>query len=193
MHTKQQFIGIGGGTGSGKSTVAEEVVRRLEGRYRVHLIHQDQFFKPVDQLPTFYSEFHQEPRPDFNRPDSFRVEVMVAHCAAVSGYDVVILEGILALYYPALRQLMDIKCYIDTPLEEMLIRRTERNLARGYGGPFAEIAHYNLECVTPQHLRYNLPTRRFANIIIPNGLHEEGEREAGVGRLCSMIVGAIGD
>lgn len=193
MHTKQQFIGIGGGTGSGKSTVAEEVVRRLEGRYRVHLIHQDQFFKPVDQLPTFYSEFHQEPRPDFNRPDSFRVEVMVAHCAAVSGYDVVILEGILALYYPALRQLMDIKCYIDTPLEEMLIRRTERNLARGYGGPFAEIAHYNLECVTPQHLRYNLPTRRFANIIIPNGLHEEEERKEGVGRLCSMIVREIGD
>ncbi|MCA9997850.1 MAG: hypothetical protein KDE56_18955, partial [Anaerolineales bacterium] len=128
-----------------------------------------------------------------NRPDSFRVEAMVAHCTAVFGYDVAILEGILALYYPALRQLMGIKCYIDTSLEEMLIRRTERNLARGYGGPFAEIAHYNLECVTPQHLRYNLPTRRFADIIIPNGLHEEGEREAGVGRLCSMIVREIGD
>ena len=190
---KHLFIGIGGGTGSGKSTIAAEVVRRLEASCRVHLIHQDQFFKPVDQLPTFYSDYHQAPRPDFNRPDSFRVEAMVAHCTAVFGYDVVILEGILALYYPALRQLMDIKCYIDTPLEEMLIRRTERNLARGYGGPFAEIAHYNLECVTPQHQRYNLPTRRFANFIISNGLHEEGEREEAVGRLCGMIMRKIGD
>lgn len=184
---KQLFIGIGGGTGSGKSTVAAEVVGRFGESYRVHLIHQDQFFKPVDQLPTFYSDYHQAPRPDFNRPDSFRVEAMVEHCTAVSGYDVVILEGILVLYYSALRQLMDIKCYIDTPLDEMLIRRTERNLARGYGGPFAEIAHYNLECVTPQHLRYNLPTRRFADIIIPNGLHEEEEREVGVERLCGQV------
>ena len=187
---KQVFVGIGGGTGSGKSTIAAEVVRRLREAYAaldIMLINQDRFFKPVEQLPTFYSEFHQGPRPDFNRPDSFRVEEMVAELTAVSGHDIVILEGILALYYPQLRQLMGIKCYVETPLEEMLIRRTQRNLARGYGGPFAEIAHYNLECVTPQHYRYNHPTKRFADLVIPNGLHEELEREMAVGNLCRLI------
>jgi uridine kinase len=185
MHM-QLFIGIGGGTGSGKTTVADEVVERLRPLH-VHLMHQDAFFKPVAELPTYYSEFYQKPCPDFNRPDSFRVAEMVAACSAVSGYDVVIFEGILALYYAELRALMDISCYVETPLEEMLIRRTQRNLARGYGGPFEEIAHYNLECVTPQHQRFNWPTRRFADVVIPNGLGEDGLKERAVARLVTEV------
>ena len=153
----------------------------------VHLIRQDKFFKPVDQLPTYYSDYWQKPCPDFNRPDSLRVDELVAACTAVSGYDVVLLEGILVLYFPQLRQFMDIKCYVETPLAEMLVRRTQRNLAVGYGGPFEEIAHYNLECVTPQHRRYNHPTKRFADVVIPNGLHEELEREAALEKLCETI------
>lgn len=186
MSTKQLFIGIGGGTGSGKTTVAEEVMERLRP-LNIHLMHQDKFFKPIDELPTYYSEFYQKPCPDFNRPDSFRLEEMVAACTAVSGYDVLILEGILVLYYAELRALMDICAYVDTPLAEMLIRRTQRNLARGYGGPFAEIAHYNLECVTPQHQRYNWPTRRFADVVIPNGLGDELLREKAVLQLLGLV------
>jgi uridine kinase len=183
---QQLFIGIGGGTGSGKTMIAAEVAGRLRP-LNVHLMHQDSFFKPVAELPTYYSHFHQSPRPDFNRPDSFRVAEMVAACTAVSGYDVVILEGILALYYRELRALMDICCYVDAPLEEMLIRRTQRNLARGYGGPYEEIAYYNLECVRPQHRRYNLPTRRFADVVIPNGLGDEVLKERAVERLVELV------
>ncbi|MCB8944242.1 MAG: AAA family ATPase [Ardenticatenaceae bacterium] len=185
---RQLFIGIGGGTGSGKTTIVAEVMERLRP-LNIHLIHQDKFFKPVEELPTYYSDYWQKPCPDFNRPDSLRLEALLAACTAVSDCDVVILEGILVLYFPQLRQLMDIKCYVETPLEEMLIRRTQRNLARGYGGPFEEIAHYNIECVTPQHRRYNHPTKRFADVVIPNGLHEELERETAVARLCAMIEG----
>jgi len=183
---KQLLIGIGGGTGSGKTTIAVEVVERLRP-LNVHLMYQDSFFKPVAELPTYYSDFHQSPRPDFNRPDSFRVGEMVVACTAVTGYDVLILEGILALYYAELRALMDICCYVDAPLEEMLIRRTQRNLARGYGGPYEEIAHYNLECVSPQHRRYNWPTRRFADVVVPNGLGDEMLKEQAVARLIGLI------
>jgi uridine kinase len=183
---KQLFLGIGGGTGSGKTTIAAEVVERLRP-LTVHLMNQDSFFKPVAELPTYYSDFHQSPRPDFNRPDSFRVAEMVEACTAITGYDVLILEGILALYYAELRALMDICCYVDAPLEEMLIRRTQRNLAKGYGGPYEEIAYYNLECVTPQHRRYNWPTRRFANVVILNGLGDEVLKDRAVARLVGLI------
>ena len=186
MSTKQLFIGIGGGTGSGKTTIAAEVVERLRP-LNIYLMNQDRFFKPVAELPTYYSDFHQSPRPDFNRPDSFRVAEMVAACTAVTGCDVLILEGILTLYYAELRALMDICCYVAAPLEEMLIRRTQRNLAVGYGGPYEEIAHYNLECVRPQHRRYNWPTRRFADVVIPNGLGDELLKEQAVARLVGLV------
>jgi uridine kinase len=186
VSTKQLYIGIGGGTGSGKTTIAREIVEGLRP-LNIHLMHQDAFFKPIAELPTYYSEFYQKPCPDFNRPDSFRVAEMVAVCTAVSGYDVVILEGILILYYAELRALMDICCYVDTPLAEMLMRRTMRNHSLGYGGTLEEIAYYNLECVTPQHRRYNLPTKRFADLVIPNGLGDEGLRETAVARLVRMI------
>jgi uridine kinase len=192
MSGAQVFVGVGGGSGSGKSTITGDLASLLAQRagrpLSIHVIHQDQFFKPVAELPTYYSDYHGAPRPDFNRPDSFRVEEMVAHCEAVSGHDVVILEGILALYYPALRCLMDVRCYVDTPLQEMLIRRTRRNLAVGYGGPYEEIAHYNLECITPQHQRYNAPTARFATVIIPNGAGDEAEKNGAMQQAASMIL-----
>ena len=183
-------IWLAGGSGSGKSTIAEMLVERLRP-LTVTLLNQDQFFKPVAQLPTFYSEYHRAPRPDFNRPDSFFTEEMFAAYANVTGCDVVIVEGILVLHYPELRRLWDIQCYVLISLEEMLYRRTERNLARGYGGPFAEIAHYNTECVTPQHHRYNLPQQRYADVIIPNDQHEESDRDSVLDWLSEQILNAF--
>lgn len=183
---RQLFMGIGGGTGSGKSDVAEEIRQRLQP-LDVEVVNQDRFFKPVEELPTYYSEFHRELRRDFNRPDSFKTEEMFAYCAGIRGHDVVILEGILALFYPELRRLMDVKCYVTVSLDEMLIRRTKRNLAVGYGGGFEEIAHYNLECVTRQHERYNAPTIRHADLVIPNGNDDSERREKILAALCRGI------
>ena len=153
----------------------------------VHLIRQDKFFKPIDELPTYYSDFHQKPCPDFNRPDSVRIETLVEACKVVSGYDVVILEGILVLYYAELRALMDICCYVQTPLTEMLIRRTVRNHSVGYGGTLEEIGYYNVECVTPQHRRYNCPTKRFADVVIANGIGDEALRDKAIAKLVDMV------
>ena len=183
----QLFIGIGGGTGSGKSSIARTIQERLIP-LKVEIFTQDQFFKPAHELPTFYSEFHQGPQPDFNRPDSFFTETMFSECARITGHNVVILEGILVLFYPELRALMDIKCYVTLALEEMLIRRTNRNLAVGYGGPYEEIAHYNLECVIPQHNRYNAPTARYADLIIPNDHEDQEKKGAILHNFCEAIL-----
>ncbi len=183
-------IGLAGGSGSGKSTIAGMMMERLRP-LSVQLLNQDKFFKPVEQLPTFYSEYHRAPRPDFNRPDSFRIEKLFSACAGISGCDVAIVEGILVLHYPELRRLMDIRCYVAVSPAEILIRRTERNLAVGYGGPFAEIAHYNVECVIPQHRRYNAPQQRYADVIIPNDLHEAQDRDETLDWLSTQILRAF--
>ncbi len=180
------IIGIGGGTGSGKSTIAAEIQRRL-APLMVTIVNQDKFFKPREEMPTYFSEFFRKPCPDFNRPDSIYADRMIAHCQKLNGMDVAVLEGILMLYYPEMRQLMDLSCYVSLDLDEMLIRRTKRNLAAGYGGDYEEIAHYNLECVTRQHLRYNAPTERLAQLVIPNGTEESAQREEILASLCGTI------
>jgi uridine kinase len=179
-------IGIGGGTGSGKSTVAEEIRIGLQP-LSVEIINLDRFFKPEHKLPKYFSEFHGDYRPDFNAPDSLRVDDMVAYCQAVSSPNVAIFEGHFALYYPEMRALMDVKCYVDADETDMLNRRTRRNLAIGYGGGQETISAYNRECVVPRHREYILPTRRFADIVVPNGISTAFERCEVVTSLCKSI------
>ena len=178
------FIGIGGGSASGKTTIARHIQERLQP-LSVEIIHQDRFFKPAQALPTYYSEIYQEPRPDYNRPDSFNTEEMFAYCRAIQGFDVVILEGILALYYPELREQMDIKCYVAADADERIIRRIKRNLARW---SYDEITNYYLESVRYQHARYNAPTQQHADLVIPGGMAEAVQREAILSALCDTIL-----
>lgn len=183
-------VGIGGGSGSGKSTVAALVRRRLEP-HSVSVINQDRFFYDPSEMPTYYSALHGQPRPDFNHPDSTDGEAMVAACQGVDGVAVVILEGILVLHYPEARALMDIRCYVDTDLDQMLARRTKRNLAAGYGGTAEEIAHYNADCVAPQHRRFNAPTAEHADVLIRNSDGQEDERDRAIAEVCKTIEAAL--
>ena len=187
-HRGYLFIGIGGGSASGKTTIAEQIQERLRP-ITVDLIHQDRFFKPADQLPTYYSEINGEPRPNYNRPDSLKTEEMFAYCRSIESKRIVILEGILALYYPELRELMDIKCYITADADERIIRRIKRNLARW---SYEEITDYYLESVRHEHARYNAPTERFADMVIPGGMEDEAPRDAILDSLCQGIRGAFG-
>jgi len=182
-------IGVAGGSGSGKTTVCRLIADGLRPRV-CEVIGLDRFFKPVDLLPRYRSSLHAEPRPDFNRPDSLMAGEMAAHCRAVTG-GVVLFDGHFALHYPAMRDLMDVKCYVDAPLEEMLRRRTERNLAAGYGGDRETILAYNRECVVPGYEAYILPTRGFADIVIPNGPEDAGARDALIRALCAAIGAAL--
>ena len=178
------FIGIGGGSASGKTTIADEIRGRL-APLSVEIIHQDRFFKPARELPTYYSEIYRKPKPDYNHPDSLKTEEMFACCRSVRGSDVVILEGILALYYPELRERMDIKCYVAADADERIIRRIRRNLPRS---SYDEITHYYLESVRYQHERYNAPTEQYADLVIPGGMADTAQRQAVLDDLCQTIL-----
>jgi len=178
------FIGIGGGSASGKTTIARDISQRL-APLSVEIIHQDRFFKPTHELPTYYSEIHRKPRPDYNRPDSLKADEMFAYCRSVRGADVAILEGILALCYPELREQMDIKCYIAADADERIIRRIRRNLPHS---SYDAITDYYLESVRYQHDRYNAPTERYADLVIPGGMGDTARREAMLDELCRAIL-----
>ena len=178
------MIGIGGGTASGKSTLAAAIAQRLES-LKVEVIGQDRFFKPAADLPPYVLPTRQEPWPDYNRPDSFHAEEMFAHCRSLGGMDVVILEGILVLYYPELRELMDIKCYVAADADERIVRRIRRNLKAGM--ELDEICDYYLDSVRFQHDRFNAPTEKQADLVIPGGAADTEVREEMVEVLCGAI------
>ena len=153
----------------------------------VDLVALDRFFKPVDELPKYYSQYHQGEQPDFNTPDSLIVEDMIAHCRQNFGTEVLILEGHFALYYPEMRGLMDIKCFVSCDLTEMLERRTTRNLAAGYGGDRENILAYNRECVVPRYEQFIKPTIKFADIVIANNRRDVRKRDTLINILCQKI------
>ncbi len=186
----QITIGLAGGSGAGKSTIAAAMAATL-APLRVEVRGLDRFFKPAADLPRYYSAHHAKDCADYNRPDSLLVDEMVAACATPTGVDVVILDGHLALCYPEMRQLMDIKCFVDADVDEMLIRRTQRNLAAGYGGSRDTILHYNRECVMVGYQRYILPARQYADVIIPNATSATAARDALLRDLCDRIRTAI--
>jgi|AP95_1055475.scaffolds.fasta_scaffold08486_3 uridine kinase len=180
-------IGIAGGSGSGKSTIADSIAEGLRPK-SVEIIGLDRFFKPADELPRYYSSHHGEPRADYNRPDSLRVDEMVEFCGRAAAVDVVILDGHLALCYGRMRQLMDIKCFVQTDVEQMLVRRTERNLTARYGGDLDTILNYNRECVEPNYNRYILPARDHADLVIPNDNSSAQARDEVIASLCHSIL-----
>jgi uridine kinase len=182
----QITVGIGGGSGSGKSTIAAALAEQLQP-LQVECIALDRFFKPADELPKYHSTHYGEDHPDFNRPDSLRVQDMVTACAQPAEADVVIMDGHMILCYAEMRDLLDIKCFVDADVEEMLERRTARNLAKNYGGGAEAILHYNRECVVPGYERHILPSRQFADITIPNTASSAVERDATFAALSQRI------
>lgn len=184
-------LGLGGGSGSGKSTVAAQI-RQLLLPLTTEVVTLDRFFKPADQLPRYYSAHLGSPQPDYNAPGSLLVPQMVEHCRQYPAADVHLLDGHFSLHYPELRQLMDLRLFVSADLERMLERRTARNLAAGYGGSHEHILAYNRECVVPGYVGYIEPSRRFAHLEIPNDAEHTGARDTLIAALCSRIQKALG-
>lgn len=178
---------MAGGSGSGKTTVAEEIVRRI-GPDRLVSVHQDRYYRDLSHL-----KFEERARHNFDHPDAMEEELMVEHLELLrSGsatplpvYDfarhvrterteraqprpVILVEGILILAVAAIRNLLDIKLFVDTDPDVRLIRRIRRDLAER-GRTVESVTGQWMETVRPMHLDFVEPSKRWADLIIPEG------------------------
>lgn len=187
MKTKPVLIGVAGGTGSGKTTVVQKIMRGL-GSDEVTLIQHDSYYRDRSQLPA-----EERANVNYDHPDALETDMLVAHLQALLAnrtfnmpvYDfsthtrssevrtieprkVIIVEGILILADAALRTLLDIKIYVDTDADIRFIRRMERDVAERDRTIESVVAQY-LESVRPMHLEFVEPSKRYADLIIPEG------------------------
>ena len=153
------IIGIAGGTGSGKTTVARKIIESLP-QGEVALIPQD----------SYYIEAYLECD---RLPETIRVEPR----------EVILIEGILALYSKELRDLMDLKIFVDADPDERLIRVIERDIAER-GRTVQMVVDRYLSVLKPMHLEFIEPTKRYADLIIPQG--GNNEKAIGIMRTCIL-------
>jgi uridine kinase len=180
-------IGIAGGTGSGKTTVARTILRRV-GTDKIAFLSHDAYYKDLRDLPPAQREIV-----NFDHPDSLETELLVTHVKALKNgmavevpiYDftthsrtnrttrvlpqpVILVDGILIFAEPALRELFDVKIFVDTPPDVRLIRRMERDI-RERGRSVESVMHQYTTTVRPMHMEFVEPSKRFADVIIPEG------------------------
>ncbi len=183
------LIGIAGGSGSGKSSVAEALIHEL-GSDRVVILRQDSYYRNIDEVRR-----PGEPIPNFDHPDALDLELLHRHCeellqglpiqqpvydfsthsragsTAIEGpHHVIILEGTLVLFDEMLRALMDIKLFVEADADIRLLRRLRRDVAERGRTPESVITQYELT-VRPMHLTFVEPSKRHADVIIPGGGH----------------------
>lgn len=180
-------IGVSGGTGSGKTTVVQAILERV-GAERIAFIQHDSYYRDQSHLPL-----EERARVNFDHPDSLETELLVQHvrqllagqAVEVPVYDftthtrtrrtqrveprrVILVEGILIFAEPALRDLMDVKIYVDTDADIRFIRRLQRDIAER-GRTMESVIEQYLTTVRPMHLEFVEPSKRYADVIIPEG------------------------
>jgi uridine kinase len=183
------IIGISGGTGSGKTTVANRILETVEAG-EVVFIQQDSYYRNLEELPRDYRELA-----NFDHPDALDNNLLVEHVRRLKAgepielpsYDfkthqrlqetryvepkpIVIVEGILIFADPRLLEQLDIKVFVDTPDDIRFIRRLRRDLAERARTVESVIDQY-LATVRPMHMQFVEPSKRYADVIIPEGGH----------------------
>jgi len=181
------IIGVAGGSGSGKTTVSNAILERV-GRGRIAFLAHDSYYHDLSHLPL-----EERAKVNFDHPDAFDNALYLAHLealeagqpVAVPTYDfanyvrlpevvivqpqpVVLLEGILIFADAALRSHMDIKLFVDAESDLRIIRRIQRD-TRQRGRTVESVIEQYLRTVRPMHLEFVEPSKRYADIIIPNG------------------------
>jgi uridine kinase len=195
------IIGICGGTGSGKTTIARKIVEAV-GAPNVVLVEQDSYYRNLADMPL--DERHQA---NFDHPDSIDSDMLVNHLRRLKQnlavemplYDfrshtrsdrieiieprpVVIVEGILIFAEARVLDLLDVRVFVDTPDDIRFIRRLQRDIAERGRTTESVIAQY-FRSVRPMHVEFVEPSKRNADIIIPEG----GQQDIGIEFLCSMV------
>ncbi len=184
---KPLIIGIAGGSGSGKSTVARRVAESL-GEASVAFIDMDAYYRNLTHLSAA-----ERRRVNWDHPDAVDFDLLVAQLERlkageavdkpvydfvtharrpeterVEAGDVIVIDGILLFVEPRVRALCDVKVYVDADADIRLIRRIRRDMALR-GRPFEEIMEQYLSTVRPMHLEFVEPSKRYADIIVPRG------------------------
>jgi uridine kinase len=180
-------IGIAGGSGSGKTTVAQEILQRV-GADRIAYLPHDAYYRDLSGLPPV-----QRAEINFDHPNSLEPELIIAHIQQLKQYQpiqlpiyvfprhtrttdfipiaprpVIIIEGILIFAEPELRQLFDVKIFVDTDSDLRFIRRLERDIEER-GRTTESVIRQYLKTVRPMHLEFVEPSKRYADVIILEG------------------------
>ena len=186
---KPVVIGVTGGSGSGKTSVTKAIYESLK-EHSILVLEQDYYYKDQSNLP-----FEERLKTNYDHPLAFDNSLLIEHIEKLLRYetiqkpvydysihtrsdkvipvepqDVIILEGILVLEDERLRDLMDIKLYVDTDADLRIIRRLTRDI-RDRGRTFDSVIEQYLNVVRPMHNQFIEPTKRYADIIIPEGGH----------------------
>ncbi|HBY56380.1 MAG TPA: uridine kinase [Candidatus Atribacteria bacterium] len=184
---KPLIIGIAGGTGSGKTTVANRIYESLKG-VNVVVIQQDAYYKDLSHLPL-----EERKKINFDHPSAFDNDLLIEHLKKlirgeeiekpiysftdytrkketekVFPQDIIILEGILVLEEERIRDLLDIKIYVDADEDERFIRRLVRD-TKERGRTMESVIEQYLNVVKPMFLQFVEPSKRYADIVIPQG------------------------
>lgn len=183
-------IGIAGGTASGKTTIAKKLYEATRAFGTVALIRMDDYYKEFPFIPL-----NEEGNKNFDHPDSYDARLLVSDLNAlrqkhsiekpiydfvvsnrsnereiIEASDVIIVEGIMAFAIPSVRKCLDIKIFVDTPDDIRFIRRLTRDIdARKR--TIDSVIHQYLSSVRPMHQAFVEPSKRFADIIVPEGGH----------------------
>jgi uridine kinase len=181
------LIGVAGGTGSGKTTVAERLAAMVSVG-DLALVKLDCYYRDRSELP-----FEERAAINYDHPDAFDWPLLMSQLgdlrdgkpAPMPVYDfaehlrtdevtdiaagpVVVVEGILVLFEPRLRELLDLKVYVDTDADVRFIRRLQRDVAERGRTPTSVVDQY-LTTVRPMHLQFVEPSKRYADVIVPHG------------------------
>jgi len=206
---KPLIIGIAGGSGSGKSTVARRVAESL-GAASVAALDMDAYYRNFAHLPP-----EERRRVNWDHPDAFDHALLAEHLRRlttgeavekpvydfvshtrsertqrVNPADVIMIDGILLFVDPAVRDLCDVKVFVDADADVRLIRRLRRDM-RVRGRSLDEILEQYVTTVQPMHLQFVEPSKRYADIIVPRGGHNAVAVEMIVAKIKSRIGAAV--
>ncbi|MEB3198078.1 MAG: uridine kinase [Candidatus Sericytochromatia bacterium] len=184
---KPFVIGVAGGSGSGKTTVARNILERAGTTHVAHLLH-DNYYHDLAHL-----SFEERSQVNFDHPDSLDNDLFIEHLKALlerrtiaaPKYDfkthrrteetvaieprpVILVEGILIFADPALRALMDLRIFVDTDADLRVLRRIKRDVAER-GRHLETVIDQYLNSVRPMHNEFVAPSKKHANIVLPEG------------------------
>jgi uridine kinase len=198
-------IGIAGGSGSGKTTVAQTILQRV-GPDRIAFLQHDSYYKNLDGLPP-----NQRADLNFDHPDSLESDLLIKHICdlrmgipvqvpvydfsthsrtsktfIVQPHPVILVEGILIFAEKDLRDIFDVKIFVDTDPDLRFIRRLQRDISERGRNTESVIKQY-LSTVRPMHLEFVDPSKRYADIIIPEGGYNSAALDMVVARIEALL------